>query len=248
MIQKWIQRLDQTLCHLLTFSKRQRARLEVIRDLSEYTGLPIEDVQTRIMSDTTKVCAYEWKQMNPKSHEEILDFYRTTESYLFNLARYDYFFQNWRERVPRLCWGRILDYGGGIGDMIIRCAERGFKDLTYYDLEGKTMNFAKWRFAKRGIKVQIIKSSDEEDRLEGKYDSIFCFDVLEHVTEPIKHAERLIKHLSKIGNLFIQVAKKVYTQPMHISSFDVEAYFSSRDLRKRISAPLGMIEYYSFTP
>ena len=188
----------------------------MIRDLSEYTGLPIEDVQAKLMSDTAKVCAYEWEQMNPKSREETLDFYRTTENYLFDLARYDYFFQTWRERVPRLCRGRILDYGGGIGDMIIRCAEGGLNDLTYYDLEGKTMNFAKWRFAKRRIKVRTIKASDREDRLEGKYDSILCFDVLEHVTEPLKHAERLLKHLSKNGKLFIQVAKKSVHQPMHI--------------------------------
>ena len=130
--------------------------------------------------------------------------------------------------------------------MIIRCAERGLKDLTYYDLEGKIMSFAKWRFTKRRINVRIIKASDEEDRLEGKYDSIFCFDVLEHVTEPIKHAERLLKHLSKNGKLFIQVAKKSVHYPMHISIFDVEAYFPLRGLWKRISPPLGMIEYYSF--
>jgi 2-polyprenyl-3-methyl-5-hydroxy-6-metoxy-1,4-benzoquinol methylase len=160
------------------------------------------------MSEPAQVSAHEWKKMNPKSHEEILNFYRTTESYLFDLARYDYFFQTWRERVPRLCGGRVLDYGGGIGDMTIRCAERGLKDLTYYDLEGTIMDFAKWRFAKRRINVRIIKASDEEDRLEGKYDSIFCFDVLEHVTEPTKHAERLLKHLPKNGKLFIQVAKK----------------------------------------
>ena len=100
--------------------------------------------------------------------------------------------------------------------MIIRCAERGFKDFTYYDLEGKTMNFAKWRFAKRGIKVQIIKSSDEEDRLEGKYDSIFCFDVLEHVTEPIKHAERLIKHVQEWETFHTSCQKSVHPTYAHL--------------------------------
>jgi len=208
--------------------------------------LPIENVKARIMSDTAKVCAYEWKLMNPKSHEEILNFYKITESYPFDLGRYDYFVDDLRERAPRVCTGRILDYGGGIGDMIIRCAERGLKDLTYYDLEGKIMDFAKWRFAKRGIKVRIVKASDEKDRLEGKYDSIFCFDILEHVIDPIKHAERLLKHLSKNGKLFIQVIRPTVHHPMHISSFDVEAYFSSRGSRKRMSSPLGMIEYYSF--
>lgn len=240
MFWKIVQSLDQSLSNLLTFGYRQKARLEVMKDLSEYTGLLIEDVITRMKSDTAKACYDEWQQLNPKNHEQIIDFYKTTEGYLFDLARYDYFHQNWRERLPGLCKGRILDYGGGIGDMIIRCAHRGFRDLTYYDIEGKTMTFAKWRFAKKGITVQIIKASDEEDRLKGKYDSIFCFDVLEHVTEPMKHAERLIKHLSKGGRLFIQVAKKSVHQPMHISSFDVEQYLSSRGLSKRISSPFGM--------
>jgi SAM-dependent methyltransferase len=221
------------------------ARFEVIHELSEYLKMPIEAVQAKIMCDTNEVCARDWKQRNPMSHEKILDFYRATEAYLFDLARYDYFLQGWRERVPRLCRGRILDYGGGIGDMTIRCAERGLKDLTYYDLEGKTMDFAKFRFDKRGVKVRIIEASDEEDRLEGKYDALFCFDVLEHVTEPIKHAERLVKHLSTNGRLFVQVGGKNVRQPMHISSFDVEAYFHLSGLKKCISPPLGMVEYYS---
>jgi len=241
-----VQSLDQSLSNLLTLSNRQKARLEIERDLSEYTGLPIEDVATKIRSDTAKACYEDWQRLNPKNHEQVMDFYKTTKGYLFDLARYDYFLQNRRERLPRLCKGRILDYGGGIGDMIIRCAYRGLTDLTYYDVEGKTMNFAKWRFARKGVTAQIISASDEEDRLRGKYDSIFCFDVLEHVMEPMKHAERLVNHLSKGGRIFIQVAKKSVHQPMHISSFDVEEYFSLKGLIRRFSLPFGMIEYYTF--
>lgn len=102
MIHEVVQRLDRPLCRLLTYCKRQRARLELIQDLSEYTGLPVEEVQKRIMSEPAKVSAHEWKKMNPKSHEEILDFYRETESYLFDMAHYDYFIETWRESAKAL--------------------------------------------------------------------------------------------------------------------------------------------------
>jgi hypothetical protein len=57
MIKKWVHLLDRPLCTVLTYRKRQKARIEVVQDLAEYTGSTIEDVQTRILSDTTEACA-----------------------------------------------------------------------------------------------------------------------------------------------------------------------------------------------
>jgi ubiquinone/menaquinone biosynthesis C-methylase UbiE len=54
----------------------------------------------------------------------------------------------YRERIAKMCSKskRFADYGAGIGDMCIKVKQiNNGADVTYYDLKGKTMDFARWR-------------------------------------------------------------------------------------------------------
>jgi 2-polyprenyl-3-methyl-5-hydroxy-6-metoxy-1,4-benzoquinol methylase len=242
-------RLVQLYLAARTLKRRRQGQNEVIQELSKSTGLSPREVWKELHIAEAKL-ASEWKMRNPKRHEQVLEFYRATKYYVFDLANYDYFAFGpggalVRECMAMLGRGRVLDYGGGIGDMIIRLANRGFSDLTYYDVSGETMEFARWRFAQRGLDVAVIEASDEEDRLEGEYDTIFCLDVLEHVCEPLRHAERLVNHLSRRnGRLFISVGKPEAEYPMHISTFDLASFLERHRLvRKR--AFRGFVSYYA---
>jgi 2-polyprenyl-3-methyl-5-hydroxy-6-metoxy-1,4-benzoquinol methylase len=232
-----------------TLKSRRQGQREIIQELSKFAGLSSREVWDELQVAEAKL-ASEWRRRNPKNHEQILEFYRATKHYVFDLANYDYFAFGpggalVRECMAMLGRGRVLDYGGGIGDMTIRLANRGCPDLTYYDVNGETMKFAKWRFAQRGLDVAMIEASDEEDRLEGKYDTVFCLDVLEHVCEPLRHAERLVSHLSRRdGRLFLSVGKPDAEYPMHISTIDLASFLKRyRLVQKR--AFHGFVRYYA---
>jgi len=242
-------RLVQLYLAARTLKNRRQSQNEVIQELCKFTGLSPSEVWKELHVAEAKL-ASEWKRRNPRDNEQVLEFYRATKYYVFDLANYDYFAFGPGGALVRECMallgrGRVLDYGGGIGDMIIRLANRGCSDLTYYDVIGETMKFARWRFAQRGLDVTVIEASDEEDRLEEEYDTIFCLDVLEHVCEPLRHAERLISHLSRRdGRLFISVGKPETEYPMHISTFDSVSFLKRHRLVQK-RAFRGFVSYYT---
>lgn len=87
---------------------------------------------------------------------------------------------------------KILMYGDGIGLDSLLLIKNGY-DITYYDYEGKTYEFAKkiWQHFEVSPKVCFAPTT-----LELKYDIIVAFDVLEHVENP----EETIKEFNRILN------------------------------------------------
>jgi 2-polyprenyl-3-methyl-5-hydroxy-6-metoxy-1,4-benzoquinol methylase len=245
----FVDRLVNVYLAARTLKSRRQGQREIIRELSKFAGLSPREVWGEMQVADAKLVS-EWERRDPKDHEQILEFYRATRNYVFDLADYDYFAFGpggalVRECMAMLGRGRVLDYGGGIGDMTIRLANRGCSDLTYYDVSGETMKFARWRFAQRGLDVAVIEASDEEDRLEGKYNTVFCLDVLEHVCEPLEHAERLVSHLSRRdGRLFLSVGKPDPEYPMHISTFDLTSFLARHRLVQK-RAFHGFVSYYA---
>jgi hypothetical protein len=172
--------IRQILSPLLLILRRKyypiflKERNEIIDELAEYLRLPKKEVRWNI-EHGEYLAKKEWIDRNPQTPEEIISFYSYAKYYLYDLARNSYSLDTiiYREQIAKMCKGRVLDYGGGIGDMCIRVSKY-CKDVTYYDLPGNLFNFAKWRFERRNLKVQTIEASDIEDRLIGKYDTIIC--------------------------------------------------------------------------
>lgn len=111
-----------------------------------------------------------------------------------------------KKEMSKKAKGRVLDYGGGIGALSIMLAQAGIKDITYLDVPGKTFEFAKWRFKRRGLDITAIEGSELKDKLSGLYDTIFCLDVIKHLLNPLLHTKRLADHLTSGGKLFITAA------------------------------------------
>ena len=166
----------------------------------------------------TKMIRDEWNRKSPQTRDDIIDFYKETENYIFDLA--------WWHRGPErrqltraainICWRnssrKILDFGCGIGQDGILFAEAGF-EVTLADLPGKTFDFAKWRVERRGLKIKLVNS----DELSQKYDAILCFDVLEHLWEPREIVEYLCNHLSDNGILLVTAHfERTEIHPMHL--------------------------------
>jgi len=129
-----------------------------------------------------------WKENPPKTSGEIEKFYRETDSYIYDLMVHG---ARQKRNILKNTIGcelaernvdTVIDFGGGIGGDAIWLAKKGFK-VTYYDLPGKTFDFAKWRFEKYGLFIETI---DNPDKLKGQYDSVISIEVMEHVNHPVR--------------------------------------------------------------
>lgn len=218
-----IKKIDQ----LRYYSSFKKSQNEVIAELMEYSKLSREKVLQKI-SRSNELVKNEWNQINPQTHGDISKAYSIMDNYIFDISNWTYFGMSefmHRESIAKECKNRlrILDYGGGIGDMSIRIYKHSKNKpelkLTHYDVKGKTMEFAKWRFNRGDIDVSIINASDKKDNLKGKYDSIICLEVLEHVIDPKMHLYRIKKHLKRYGDLFITAPfGKTENIPCHMDS------------------------------
>lgn len=175
---------------------------ELINDLMEFFDLS-RDETIRLLKVGRRVFIMMWDALGPKTDEEAIKFYEISPFNVFSLAywhmkRYQ---RRFRRQVIDHCHGKVLDYGGGIGDLCIELARRGF-DVTYGDVKGKNMEFAKWRFAKKKLKVKIIDLVRDCKDLE-EYDTILCIDVIEHVPNPKDTLITLSQCLKPSGGLII---------------------------------------------
>jgi 2-polyprenyl-3-methyl-5-hydroxy-6-metoxy-1,4-benzoquinol methylase len=116
---------------------------------------------------------------------------------------------------------QVLDYGCCVGDFSILFAKLGF-NVTVCDLDIPTLNFAMNRFKNRDLKIK--KYGIKEDLLvpkmnDIKFNFIFCRDVLEHVTNPLKILNFFYYALDSNGMIYISTmnpGEKTYINGEHL--------------------------------
>ncbi len=135
--------------------------------------------------------------------ENASEFYRDRvgEAYLFELATWhltstDYIGDTLRLIADR-AQGRVLDFGGGIGTHAIAAALcPAVTHVTYCDINPINYDFVKHRVQQLGLesKITCCMELDPADTFE----TITCFDVMEHLPAP---SEQLLKfHQMLINN------------------------------------------------
>ncbi len=152
-----------------------------------------------------RTVANAWNKINPKTEIEIEDFYKKTDSYIYDLLIES-------SRTSRIEWRdsilfylslyedkkTLLDYGGGVGTDGLYFQECGY-DTSYYDLKGLTFDFAKYRFNKYNSEIKVLENKNNIK----SYDSIVCLEVMEHLVDPIDTLKFLYTKLNKNGLLFL---------------------------------------------
>jgi SAM-dependent methyltransferase len=183
-------------------------RTELTLEAAEYLGLPIAEVARRIHDSATDF-PDEWKRMvtNPADPHQLIRFYNESETELFEQIA-------WHATEPihhrsLICadlaaasGGRdLLDYGSGIGSNAIVFGLAGFR-VTLADVADPLRNFARWRCERRGIEVRTLdlKRHAVERR---RFDVVTCFDVLEHVPDPVSAVKQIRDALKPSGVFFL---------------------------------------------
>lgn len=193
---------------------------EIFKDLVEYTKLHPQLVARRCDYAATEL-AILWR--NKKS---IIEYYTSTDLYIFDLTKYQLLLESGNlidqmiTQIKDLGLKKILEFGGGIGQFSILCDRNGL-DVTFYELMGKTKDYALWRFKKHNCsRIEVA----EKDLLDKKWDMVNIMDVLEHLEEPQQVLLRLKENARYI---FCNPDEVHYNflYPQHISRFDLKEFF-----------------------
>ena len=230
-----------------SFVKRAWARLrrrhdsrvimdrELIKNLMEFFDLSYDETICMLKLGRKLLVDF-WNLLNPKTEDEILKFYEIVPYDTFSLAFWHMSRsqRKFREEVVRCSFGDVLDYGGGIGELCVKLAEKGL-NVTYGDVKGKNMEFAKWLFKKKGLSIKVVDLVKDYNKLE-KYDTIICIDVIEHTLQPEVLLRRLAEHLRTGGKLIItnlSCCGPTQERPMHFKiDFDAEKLLNALGLFK----------------
>jgi SAM-dependent methyltransferase len=138
-----------------------------------------------------------------------------------------------RDRLAALPAGlRLLDVGAG------ECANKGFcshldyvaQDIAEYDGQGDGAGLQTkvWNTAQIDIVCDLYDIPEDE-----KFDAVLCTEVLEHVVDPVRAVEKLVRLLRPGGTLIITAPFNSLTHfaPYHYST-GLSSYFYRHHLER----------------
>jgi len=148
--------------------------------------------------------AEDWRRSNPKTDDEILEWYRRTDAYIWELSAYhaDAGFNysgmcnGIAEHLKRAGAETALCLGDGIGDLSLTLHRNGLKAIYHDLLDSKTANFALFRFVLERGKCLVTEERGgiwptidvclsegwNPPRLPGKkIDAVVALDFFEHL-------------------------------------------------------------------
>ena len=212
----------------------------MVAELAEYLGQSFALVDAACTAGAESV-AQDWKQRQLHKGSpaaEILEFYRTTNSYLFDLTTFNSQYPHARTLAALVCMGkerglkRVLDFGSGIGSVGLFFAANGF-EVALADVSEPLLKYAAWRFENRGLRVQII-NLNQQKLPEDAFDMVTAFDVFEHLAQPGSALGSLADSLKVGGLAAFNVTQTDPDYPQHIASYEeVLSKVSALGFRRR---------------
>lgn len=224
-------------------NQRENLGLQRASEISIFTGKPKEQVVKKLMSGfgiLHNEVTQDFKKCNPKTDEELLNWYRNTESYIWELTAYhldagfNYFgmCKGISDRLLLENVHKVLCLGDGIGDLTLYLRSLGF-DAHYHDLAGsKTFDFAKMRsemYLGKQFSYMVTEGfhigASIDFPKDIQYDAIVSLDFLEHVPNVPDWVQFVHAYLRPNGLFCAQNAFNIGSgesgsMPMHLAVND----------------------------
>jgi len=171
---------------------------KISADLTEYLNKDIRLVSDDFWKD--KKINDEVKQKAVEKEptgQNIETYYKHTKKYLYECTCWESYKSKQRDfkkiylflKKSRI--NNILDFGGGTGGFVIYLSNKGIK-CDYIDVEGETSTFAKWRFKKDKLKINVIENI--ERCMPDSYGAVISDNVFEHLL----NLEAVIEKINRI--------------------------------------------------
>ena len=203
----------------------------MVTELAEYLGEAPATVAAACAAGAESV-AQDWKARQLRKESPpvaVVEFYRTTKSYLFDLTTFnsDYPHTATLEALLKMAkqrgLTRVLDFGSGIGSVGIFFAQNGL-DVSLADISEPLQKYVAWRFKVRGLKLKLI-DLNREQLPRNTFEVVTAFDVLEHLPKPAETLHSLAASMRTGGLIALNVEEPDARFPQHIATY--EEVFSS---------------------
>jgi len=228
-----------------------------MRELREFTGYSEWRVR-RLWSTSNQELAKNWETaaIPENDSERMAQWYRdNSELYMFAISAYNLEYKRIISnlKVLRYAKGACLDYGAGNGELVLEMARNGHP-AAYYDVDGVSKKFAQYRAGQQKLDVKFASSKEELAKIvQGRgLDTIFSFDVLEHLPDLAGEFAFLSSLLNPGGLLMFDLpAGSTKAHPMHLNyNLDFRAHLRNRGMEEQRSAlqklPFWKQEKYIF--
>lgn len=140
--------------------------------------------------------------------DQAREFYKDKvgEAYLFDLGAWHLTCQDYIGDTLRLivdyAKGDVLDFGGGIGThSIAATASPNVTSVTYCDINPISRGFVQYRTQQLQLQETLRCHSQLAD--DAVFDTIICFDVMEHLPDPVQQLYEFKRRLKSSGILII---------------------------------------------
>lgn len=206
----------------LRTDQRQSLLDTVLQELSDYFGVPRDEALRRAELGDEKL-KEEWLALDPRTPEEIADFYKASPTYIYELMYWHSCVNDSRPLlyVPsvRLAHAagaiRYLDFGSGVGSQGLLFAKHGM-ETTLADIAPQMLDLCRWRFKRHGVAATFI-DLNVESLPRDHYDFITAMEVLEHVPNPFETIRSLVTALRYGGMLYFSAPfREDSLRPMHV--------------------------------
>ncbi|HLY91890.1 MAG TPA: class I SAM-dependent methyltransferase [Candidatus Angelobacter sp.] len=227
-------------CWLAWRARAQNARniAAAMEELMEFTGYSADRIR-QLWATSNQQLAANWEAAKPPENnpEQMAEWYRqNSELYLFAISAYNLEYKRIRSnmKVLRLARGGTLDYGAGNGEILLELARRGQR-AAYYDVDGMTMRFARHRAERQKLAIDFFTTKEAlaASAREHGFDTVFSFDVLEHLPDLAGELTFLSSLLAPGGIFVFDVpAGSTRAHPMHLNhNLNVLAFMKSKGLK-----------------
>jgi SAM-dependent methyltransferase len=210
--------------------------------IAEFFNIPPAEAQAKLalgFHAMHKRVAEDFRRAAPKTDEELLEWYRQTEAYIWELTAYhgDPGFnyagmcRGIAEHLDRLDKPRVLCLGDGVGDLTLTLWHHGLQP-TYHDLQGsKTAEFAIFKLTRvidgpGRDSLRFHMTQDWEPTFpELAYDAVVALDFLEHLPDVEAWCRAIYRSLVSGGETCFQNAFSIGSGsegsiPCHLSTND----------------------------
>jgi hypothetical protein len=206
--------------------------IDTVDDLVAFTGLGRDVVEGVLRRRRDVSFRSEWLATPPRLREDRW-FYLSSRSYLFANAVHfpdESFVSAYvAPHVPD--GGAVLDFGGGTGELSLRCAAHGLR-ATYVELNALQRDFVRFRVARHGLGDRITVLDPWDSVPKGAFHAVVAVDVIEHLDDARAVLEATLLPAMADGGVLVEDSPFVATaaNPMHHEDFGLDAFLEERGL------------------